>query len=71
MRVADQLSAAARAVIEQSKTQAQTVNVSDDARENFRHQAEIVRAKYPSVNVPKELRKYVEGAAVSQSVDHT
>ena len=58
LRIADELAAAARKVLEQPRER--VVVVSDENRDALRHQAELIRARYPKTGnltgIPPELR---------------
>lgn len=59
LAVADALAAEARAVIERHRVERVTVTVSNEDRDALRHQAEIIRARYPKIGnldgIPPEL----------------
>jgi hypothetical protein len=57
LRVADELAAAARKVLDQPCKH--VVTVSDQTREAVRRQAEIIKARYPASETPEHLRRYI------------
>jgi hypothetical protein len=57
LRVADQLSAAARKVLDQRSEH--LVTASDETRKLLRRQAESVKTRYPVTDAPEEVRRYL------------
>jgi hypothetical protein len=57
LRVANQLAAAARKVLDQAPKH--VVTVSDQTREAVRRQAEIIKSRYPTSETPEHLRRYI------------
>jgi hypothetical protein len=57
LRIADELAAAARKVLDQPREH--VVTVSDETRKALRFQAELIKKKYPASEVPAELRRYI------------
>lgn len=63
LRIADQLAAEARKVLESHKPKEHLVTVSDEMRKDVRFQAELIKKKYPFTGpVPKELQPYITEA---------
>lgn len=61
LRVADELAAAARKVLESYQPKEHLVTVSDETRKALHFQAELIKKKYPySGPVREELRPYLE-----------
>jgi hypothetical protein len=57
LRIADELAAAARKVLDQPRKH--VVTVSDQTREAVRRQAEIIKSRYPTSDTPEHLRRYI------------
>jgi hypothetical protein len=57
VRIADELAAAARKVLDQPSKH--VVTVSDQTREALRRQAEIIKSRYPTSDTPQPLRRYI------------
>lgn len=57
LRVADQLSVAARKILEQPPER--VVTISDETRNALRYQAELIKSRYPISGVPENLRRYI------------
>jgi hypothetical protein len=69
LRVADELAAAARKVLEQRREY--VVTVSDESREALRYQAELIKSRYPNeaVTDPARRRYLLEPECQSRAVD--
>lgn len=60
LRIADELAARAREVLQSIKPkEPYKVEVSDGTRQAIHRQAELMKAKYPTSNVPQELKRYI------------
>lgn len=57
LRVADQLSAAARKILDQPREQ--VITVSDEMRKTLRRQAELVRSRYPIADAREDPRRCI------------
>jgi hypothetical protein len=60
LRIADELAAEARKLLDQQREHVHVVTVSDEKREALRYQAELIRARYPKDFTDPVLRKYVD-----------
>jgi hypothetical protein len=63
LRIADELAAAARKVLDQPREH--LVTVSDERRKALRCQAELIQSRYPTSNTPEHLRRYISEPAPS------
>jgi hypothetical protein len=57
LRIADELAAAARKVLDQAREH--VVTVSDETRKALRYQAELIKSRYPVSDTPEDLRRYI------------
>jgi hypothetical protein len=57
LRIADELAAAARKVLDQPREY--VVTVSDEKRKALRYQAELIKSRYPTSDTPEHLRRYI------------
>jgi hypothetical protein len=60
LRIADELAAEARKLLDQQREHLHVVTVSDEKREALRYQAELIRKRYPKDVTDPVLRKYVD-----------
>jgi hypothetical protein len=69
LRIADELAAAARKLLDQAPRH--VVTVSDQTREAIRRQAEIIKSRYPTSDTPEHLRRYIlePAAPIAQRVE--